>query len=1067
MGEKERREYVLGLDIGATSVGWAAIESRNDEFTGLLASGVRIFEAGVEGTLDTIESGKDDSRAKGRREKRSSRRRQDRLARRLVRLFGILREAGLFPTYDIPQDASSPKPGGQRKAAERDYTLKRLRADLLSAWDMRLRAAGANDDSREIRLLPDLLPYLIRSRAVSARIEKEEIALAIYHIAHRRGFLSNRKELPKDDKEKKDEGKVKESIGELRKLMQEAGTPFLSQYFTTLNPHEARVRSRYTARAMYEEEFDAIWKEQEKHYPGVLTPALRKKVHNAIFFQRPLKSAAGLIGQCELEQGHRRAPMALPECQRFRYLQKINDLDISHPDGTRTRPTPEEREKLVAELEHSDSVTFAKMRKILGISRLCEFNLERGGDKSLKGNTTSAKMRNIFGARWDSFSIEEQHKVIEDINSIQKPATLKSRGMRVWGLKEEQAQEFSEIILEPDYCNLSLRAIRKLLPSLEEGTPYKTAEKAVYGDRPTGIIVDVLPPVRKQLKELRNPAVERALTELRKVVNAVVRRYGKPAAIRIELARHLKRPRKARVEITKKIRRNEAFRKTAAEKIAKEVGITNPSRSDIEKVLLWQECGGVCPYTGKSISIRALFGHHPQFDVEHIIPRSRSFDNSFLNKTLCDAAENRKKRARTPWEAYGSDEKRWGDILDRVARFDTDSDTRTRKLELFRVKDLQDISDFASSQLNDTAYASREACRYLGMLYGGVTGTGRRTVQATQGRATALLRATWKLNDIIGGGEKTRDDHRHHAIDAIVVALTAPGMIQKLSRAVQQSEEKLQRAVEAMNPPWEGFFDDAKRVIEGMAASHRVNRKVNGPLHEETVYAKRLDENGKECFHVRKPVYRLSPNEVEQIADPVVRERVKARIAEVGDIKALEKAENLPFMQARDGRRIPIKSVRVRVSANPRPIGSGADTRYVKPGSNHHVEIVETTDKRGRKKWEGFVVTSLDAMTRLRNKEPIVKKDHGPGKDFVFSLAGGETIQHDTDDGPQLFRIRTVSQTNKGYPRIDYVRINDARLKKEIMASGDWFIGFFESLRELNCRKVVILPTGEIRTAND
>ena len=131
------------------------------------------------------------------------------------------------------------------------------------------------------------------------------------------------------------------------------------------------------------------------------------------------------------------------------------------------------------------------------------------------------------------------------------------------------------------------------------------------------------------------------LTELRKVVNLLIGRYGKPGMIRVELARELRPSAKERETRWKRMRANERERNKAAEKIAKEVKIQDPKPWDIQKVRLAEECNWRCPYTGDQISMQALFGDHPQFDVEHIIPFDRSLDDSFFNKTLCRADENR------------------------------------------------------------------------------------------------------------------------------------------------------------------------------------------------------------------------------------------------------------------------------------------------------------------------------------------------------------------------------------------------------------------------------------------
>ncbi len=229
---------------------------------------------------------------------------------------------------------------------------------------------------------------------------------------------------------------------------------------------------------------------------------------------------------------------------------------------------------------------------------------------------------------------------------------------RKWGLDNECAEKFADISLEPDYLNFSRKAIEKLLPALEAGVRLATARKQAYPKLFEAIkSLDFLPPVAGAL-QIRNPAVMRSLTELRKVVNAIIREYGKPTEIHVELARELKKPKKAREAAFKKNRENQKSRDAAKKRVANEIGISNPSRDDILKVQLAEECGWLCPYTGRPISMRTLLSE-PQFDIEHILPlRIRSLDNSFINVTLCAAEEKigrNRKGNKTPYETYSGE----------------------------------------------------------------------------------------------------------------------------------------------------------------------------------------------------------------------------------------------------------------------------------------------------------------------------------------------------------------------------------------------------------------------------
>ncbi len=1037
-------KLILGLDVGANSIGWALAYTENNHPIKIARMGVRVFPEGVEGDLAT---GQEKSRAVKRRESRLHRRQLERQRHRLIRVALLLQGANLLPPGDV-------------KSASK-------RMEFFASLDRTLFPLEARKE------IPHILFYALRGRALDECSEPYELGRAFYHLAQRRGFLSNRRTSRTAGKKDDEEGVVKKKISELEQQILASGARTLGEYFAHLDPTQERIRQRYTSRAMFEEEFEHIWKAQSSYHPTILTSELKKKLQRAIFFQRPLKSAKHLIGQCELEPGCLRAPWALLCAQRFRLYQTLNILQIITPDGSKRPLTEDEREKLAEILELKLSLSWAKIRQLLKLEKNTHFNLEEGGEKGVLGNKTAARLAEAVGEKvWESWCVKKQEQAVTLIRSVHHPKTLARRAKKVLGLDEEAAHRFAVTPLEEGYCSLSRKAIEKVLPLLQKGMPYATARKEIYGEKPGPKPMHFLPRLDNTL-EVRNPAVERALTEVRKVVNAVVREYGKPAFIRIELARDLKKNRKDRAKIAQRNRHNQSARAKVAEKIVREVGIKEPKGPDIEKVLLAEECGWHCPYTGKPISMDSLFGEAPQFDVEHIIPLSRCLDNSFFNKTLCEVWENRhRKHNRTPKEAYGSDSDRWEEILHRVKSFQ--SEAAKEKLARFQQEGALNLDEFTSRQLNDTRYASRLAVEYLGRLYGagadGVDPEGTRRIQAGRGQVTGYLRAEWGLNLILGAGpEKERSDHRQHAIDAVTVALTEATTVKRLSDAAARAEVSGRRRFAPMEPPWPGFAEEVRRGVEEMIISPRVSRKVNGPFHEETIYSPiKFDAQSKPYVHVRKPLESLSEAEVENIVDPKIRALVQAKLNGGKPDKIFSNPENHPLLQTRSGRLVPIHRVRIRTSQATITLSQGARARQVKLGSNHHVEIIEANDKKGNPRWEGAVVSTLEAMRRLRAGKPVVQRDYGEGKIFQFSLAGGEVIELDGADGQRnLFVIRTISKTQKDYITVEFVTLNDARKKEDIKKDHAWRVKPLESLRKLNCRKLLVTPLGEVRRAGD
>jgi len=1064
MGSDPNGRFVLGLDVGANSIGWAIVRlDESDQPREIVKVGARIFEAGL---ADMEVDAKGKPRNAERRAARMRRRQLERRGRRLAHLYRALEEAGLLPKTLPPRERAS-------SSSERRLNARaeaRSRHEALTTLDATIAARHAGEEGGRWAG-HQALPYWLRARALDHRLEPDEIGRALYHLAQRRGFLSNRKAASKDN----DEGKVKSEISGLARRIADSGARTLGEYMARIDPHEERIRRRWTARQMYLDEFDRIWDAQRTHHPSLMTDTARKRIHHLIFFQRKLRPQSELIGSCALEPGRKRAPWGLIEAQRLRLLQRVNDLMIQSGTEKPRALTADERSLLLEHLETRGDLSFAQARRLLGLGK-SRFNLEEGGEKRLVGNRTAARLREVFGDRWDALPTSQQALIVEDLLSMEKEDALERRGMRAYGLRGDEAKRFAALELENGYCAYSRIALRRLLPRLEAGAPLQTAIKEIYGgvNKPQPVHA-LLPPVSAVLPELRNPVVARCLTEVRKVVNAVVRAHGRPERIRIELARQVKQSAKKRADTWKKNRDNQKERDAAAALILKEVGIQNPKRSDIERVLLAQECNWTCPYTGQTFSMKQLFGG--EIDIEHIIPYDRCLDNSFLNKTLCYANENRAaKRNRTPFEAYASNPERWAAILARVNEFNGAG--RAAKLRRFTLDD-HEVADlltqFTARQLVDTAYASRVGARYLGLLYGGeIDAQGTRRVQTAAGGLVADLRAAWNLNAILGdGGHKSRSDHRHHAVDAVTVALITPALVKAVADTAKRATPGRAWLLADLAQPWPTFLQEVRALVEETVASHRPTRKVRGPLHEETLYSPARDEHGRlveggAYAHTRKPLEKLTRSMIADIVDPIVRQVIESHVAESGgDLKrAFADASRHP-LYPRSDKQVRIHRVRVRQKERPLRIAAEHRARHVLTGSNHHVEIVADEGRNGR--WEGFVVSLLEAHRRRNAGEPVVKCDHGLGKRFLFALAGGDTVELSTSSGKTgLYVVRAISKVRQGgreYCELALVGVNDARTIAEIRQDHSMIRTLIAPMQALQCRKLEVDPLGRTRAS--
>ena len=1013
---------VIGLDLGTNSIGWSILETsdeRGNHFTGIVASGVRIFQEGVDRTTTGAELSKNAARRTARGTRKLHKRRNQR------------REA-----------------------------LKRLLVEN------RMLPSGET----EWHELMQKNPYELRALGVEKKISLFELGRALYHINQRRGFKSNRKTGESD-------GKVASALVELEEKIQDSGFKTLGQYLNSLNTREQRIRGRYTKRSMYEQEFDYLWKQQAGHHRDELNDDLKNSIYYAIFYQRPLKNQKNLVGLCEFEKrqvvnaqgekvwtGKKRSPKGTWYAQQFRLLQEINNLKVI--DGTDEWQLADDldlRDKLVAAMQKKKTMAYAAIRKLLfGKSdqpwEHIRFNLEEGGRDKLKGNDTEASLRAVLKKKYDSLSVEQRDSLIHDLLFIEDEDVLLRhyRGLGdSLGLTNEQVEKLSKIKLQDGYLHVSEKAIKKMLPHLEQGLKYSDAVEAAGYLRKDQQDESIIPQLGEP-PQLRNPIVQKALYEVRKVVNAIVREYGKPDFIRVEMGRDLKQSAAQRRESSIQNARNRKRNEEIRNHLQKEYGIANPSRDDVIKFRLWEECHHQCPYTGQTISAEMLFS--PEVEIEHILPYSRTLDDSYTNKTLCMSSENANKNNRTPYEAYHADEERYQIILARVRKFAPPFGYR--KWNKFRQKEI-DLDTFIERQLNDTRYISREVCKYLEPL------VGKYHVQSGRGQMTATLRRLWGLNHILHeSGEKTREDHRHHAVDAVVTALSTPKALKAVSAASKYGRlDKLSQ--EQFPMPWDDFRRDVEASIKSIIVSHRVTRKIHGALHEETAYGelKITDEKGQKLYAVRKPVSALSHKEITQIADEKIRGAISSYILQKGfdpkdksDVaKALKEADKNP-PKMRSGQ--PIRRVRLHKPFTKMLLlknRQGKTYRAMQEGSNHHIVIYEYEDKKGRSKRGGHVVSMFEAAQRARRGEPIIQRKLVDGQRFVMSLSINELVQVPT--GENEFEVYRVQKMN-----------SDLTICLRSHTSAiitDKATRRFVKPNTLNGRKVVIDPIGRVYPAND
>ncbi len=996
-------QTVLGLDLGVTSVGWALLRSNFEESGALIdrqiiAAGVRIFPATTEDKTNAPKNHK-------RRTSRGQRRLVMRKAQRRNALRDLLTTIGMLPPIESATSAEA------------------------------------------FHNLGD--PYHLRVRALTERLEPFEVGRAVYHLSKRRGFLSNRK-----SGDAKEDGKVLGGIARIRTELESGQFQTLGQLLST----KEKKRKHFTHRTMTEHEFEAIWSAQSVFHSGVMTTEVKAAVRNIIFYQRPLRSQRGLIGKCSFEPGKKRCDLARQEAQRFRYWQDLNNLQFQDRMTLNWRLLkPVEKEVLVKELENTEVLKYEKIRKLLRLPDDVRINLE-ANDKKIKGNTTAYQFRKALkksAKEWDAFSAEQQDRLIEELFRIDNETALHRRLKEHWQFDDEQIHKLDGVWhrLEDGYSRLSLKAIRKVLPLMVEGKRYDEAAAEAYGDHRkifgggTSLKLE-LPP-----KDLRNPIVFKALCEVRKVVNAIIREYGLPDEIRLEMARDLKMTKIQKERAMKQQNQNKRDNEAAEAFFKLRFNLENVSSTDKLKYRLWKESGERCPYTGNNIPPEALLDDG-LVDIEHIIPYSRCFDDSYMNKTICDAKFNREvKRNQAPGEIYDRESQQFFELMERVKCLPF---PKVRKFELAK-QELEQM-DWAGRQLSDTRYICKEVRGYLRQLYPYSPDEGK-YVQVVAGGATSNLRHVWHVNAILSDGDvgvKNRTDHRHHVVDAIVIALTDRGLYHYISKLAGRNRELMKRKLSGFDLPWESFLSDVENALNTLTVSHAQTHRLRGQFVEETAYGA-TSEPG--IYVTKKNVSSLTLPSIENIVDETVKRLAKDRLAAFGgDLKKAFGDENNPLTHSNGS--TPIRTVRVFVKMSPETLvpikdESGKEYKYYPMAGNHHVNIYENID-------------SGDRRAELVPRFYAVQRDWKPadlGADWrkLFSLCANDYVEFLGDDARlRVYRVQKMSGGQKW--QIQIRPLEDTRA--EYIPGVTIVITGSNALRKIT-RKLQVDPLGHLTQAND
>lgn len=792
----EKVNYRIGLDLGIASVGWAAIltDSRGEP-QHIIDLGVRVFDK-----AEVPKTGA--SLAATRRMARSTRRVIRRRRHRLDRIKFLLQSEGLIQ---------------------------------LDAFMSRYNMPG----------LPDV--YKLRYEALDRILTPNEFAQVLVHLAKHRGFKSNRKSETKS----KENGKVLAALNKNKEVFEAKNYRTIGEMiycdksFYTEDPsanegviftprNKAGNYQHMILRSMIEDEVHIIFERQrqlgnkyatkdfEETYTGILTS-------QRSFDLGPGKQANGKpspyaisgfgdrVGICEFEKDEKRAPKSTFTAELFVALQRINNLRISCDDGSYRYLNDEERKRLLRELLSRKEITYQQLRSMLSMSEQQRFNLL---NYSAKDDTAASVQKTemaafikmtyfyafskVFGNKFEeipSVEIQDIYDSVATILTEYKNDDSRTERLEKLGINSEQIDEL--LSMNPSkYQHLSIKAMRKIIPSLLEGYTYdKACERAGYDFRGDSVSkkLHILKGqvITDAINDITNPVVKRSVSQAVKVLNAIILRYGSPMAVNIELSREMAKTYKDREQIKK----DNDSRFAENEKIKADLhsnGLISPTGQDIVKYRLWQEQNHICPYSGKMIPYEDLF--KPGFEIDHIIPYSITFDDSYRNKVLVYAEENQRKGNRTPYEYISSDEIEWQKFVARLSICTRDFKKR-QKLLKHHVSPAEK-AEFKQRNLNDTKYITRMFYNLIreNLELAPMEGK-KKQVWAVNGAVTAYLRKRW------GFSVKDRSTDKHHALDAVVIACCTDGMIRKISNYSQGRELRYARGFQFVDEETGEVFD--------------------------------------------------------------------------------------------------------------------------------------------------------------------------------------------------------------------------------------------------------------------
>lgn len=820
-----------------------------------------------------------------------------------------------------------------RRAAGRRHKARELFVQYGLIEDTPLRPGQAVDGVpahfHKYRHHPALLPkpgqgedpWQLRARGLHELLSGEQFAKALFHIIKHRGFQSSRKAgfqldkhieaagAQKDDQKAAEEGKMKQGVLALAKRLRASRYETIGEMlaldaeYAQGKRNRPRQYSHTVLRELLVEEIKLLFERQRQQGSQFASPEFEQGILDCLTYVKPPQTAAlleSLVGQCTYYPDLPRSPQNTWSAERFILLCKANN--VSYWLGTEKKMlTPEQRQAVIAAAYEHPAMTFKHVRAAAGLDPEARFTAVNYGGRRRRASepegaaTRPSKdpetMRFIrltgyhtlrsactLGGVWERVQGDAalQDTLAEGLfyhkNEGDFRDTLRARGVA------EDVIEAAAGVLPEGFSGtrpFSARAIAEMLPHLEAGQSEYEATKSA-GLTPSGTLPKradgKLLPGHFPSSVLINPAVHRALSRCRKLVNAIVTRYGPPLEVHIEMARDLGRGMEARSEIEMEQRLREKENLDRAGKI-RDLGADPETSQNSLKYALREEQLCHCPYCARPIDLEEMLTVPDYTEIDHIIPRCLSLDDSRANKVVVHNGCNRDKGAllaRVYVEQHQPQAlARYLDWAQSLAR---SNPGKMRRL-LKNTFDEEEQGRWQARYLNDTRTITKTLAAVLQQNLNFAEGASAAPVRCFSGSVVALARRHWGLPF------KDRKGDAHHAVDAVVVAALSSAELPRLTRYLRVVEtRKAEVDTETgdvlewrpgtnkkprLNPLWPGLrervrelLDEAEQPplegpIERVFICRQPERRMSGPMHADTIRPLEL-KGAREGVQVRE-----------------------------------------------------------------------------------------------------------------------------------------------------------------------------------------------------------------------